>query len=80
MPTAMYPLYGTSVTGEPPVAASHREMEETLDSVPLLRSAMERLIAPEIAPDPGLSPSGPAPDNDFTPAAPTAPTPGMGRR
>ena len=79
MPSAMYPLYGLSVTGEPPVAASQGEMEMALDDNALLKNAMERMITPDIAPDLGRDVPGPGnePDQDFRNSP--SPSPGFKR-
>ena len=73
--TVMLPLYGMSVLGQPADEASCNEMEMALDDAPMLREAMERLITPDVAPDPGLdSIPGPQPTLDATPS-PQGPTP-----
>jgi hypothetical protein len=78
MPTPMFPLYGTSVAGEPVVDATATELEAALDSCDELRDAMSR--TPRVSPEMDPTPATPGPgapertfDNELRPPMPMPP-------
>ncbi len=77
-PTAMYPLFGTSVIPAGWAEPTDAEIEAALDAQPLLASAMHRSPAASPTPDGPADGPGPAPALDRAPdAAPRPLPPGM---